>query len=193
MKTFVISDLHLGHANILRYSNRPYWTIEEMDSAIIFAWNDVVEDNDVVYVLGDFCLGDFDSASKYFRMLNGDIRVLYNYWHHDKRWMKDVEGIGIWKATVQSGSIISLVDQIVVIEKDVGEEHPEVTVLCHYPFEIWDRKHYGATHLFGHIHSKDGYMENSMRLDVGVDNLLHMFGSPAPIEIDNANYIMRSK
>ena len=197
MKTFVISDLHLGHANILRYSNRPYWTVEEMDSAIISEWNEVVEKGDVVYMLGDFCLGDMDIASKYFNQLNGNILVLNNRWHHDKRWLNYMN-CALYDTKTRErvdakNGMVLVVSPIQVIEKDVGESHPEVTVLCHYPFESWDRSHYGSTHLFGHIHSKEGYVKGSHRLDVGVDNLLHMFNSPAPIEIDYANYIMRSE
>lgn len=41
MDIFVILDLYLGHANIIKYENRPYEDTEEMDNDLIERWNDV--------------------------------------------------------------------------------------------------------------------------------------------------------
>lgn len=51
---YYIADMHFGHDNIRRLSNRPFKTIEEMDRTIIDNWNSRVSDNDDVYILGDF-------------------------------------------------------------------------------------------------------------------------------------------
>ena len=50
---YFISDLHLGHKNVLKFDNRPFINIEEHDKTIIDNWNSKVNDNDDVYVLGD--------------------------------------------------------------------------------------------------------------------------------------------
>lgn len=39
---FYISDLHLGHKNILAFDNRPFFSLEEMTETIISNWNSVV-------------------------------------------------------------------------------------------------------------------------------------------------------
>ncbi len=50
-----ISDLHLGHKNILRFSGplRGGTTSEEHDEWIVEQWNSVVNNRDLVWVLGD--------------------------------------------------------------------------------------------------------------------------------------------
>lgn len=59
INTWFISDTHFGHKNILVYEkeSRPFKTIEEMNEHIIDRWNKTVSTNDIVFHLGDFCLG----------------------------------------------------------------------------------------------------------------------------------------
>ena len=53
-RTWVISDTHFGHANIIRHAERPFRTIGEMDDTLITNWNEAVRQHDTVYHLGDF-------------------------------------------------------------------------------------------------------------------------------------------
>ena len=54
---FTVSDLHLGHENIIRYCRRPFASVEEMDSVLIQNWNEVVTENDEVIYVGDLSFG----------------------------------------------------------------------------------------------------------------------------------------
>lgn len=58
MSDFFVADLHFGHANVIRYSERPYATIEKMDEALVRLWNSVVGKDDRVFMLGDFALAN---------------------------------------------------------------------------------------------------------------------------------------
>ena len=51
------SDLHLGHTNIIKYTNRPFWTADQMNETLVDRWNAVVGTEDEVWVLGDVALG----------------------------------------------------------------------------------------------------------------------------------------
>ena len=54
MANFYISDLHIGHANVVRFDNRPFADVNEMNNKIIENWNARVRTDDTVYILGDF-------------------------------------------------------------------------------------------------------------------------------------------
>ena len=59
MKTFLISDTHFGHANILTFKNsdgtpvRDFSSLEEMNETMVERWNSAVSPGDKVYHLGD--------------------------------------------------------------------------------------------------------------------------------------------
>jgi calcineurin-like phosphoesterase family protein len=83
MKEFFISDTHFGHTNIIKYENRPFNTVGEMDEYIIKQWNSVVSDGDLVYHLGDFFLTYTDRQMEIFDRLDGDIILIRG--NHDRQ------------------------------------------------------------------------------------------------------------
>jgi len=73
---FLISDLHLGHANIIRYCSRPFLFSDpdEMDRVLLDNWNYVVSEMNTAYFLGDFRYGmHAQSAGTYRKKLQGNI------------------------------------------------------------------------------------------------------------------------
>ena len=80
INTFFISDTHFGHTNIIKYCDRPFSSVGEMNKTLIYNWNKVVKDIDIVYFLGDFCFGD---PNDYLPYLNGIIIPFKG--NHDKR------------------------------------------------------------------------------------------------------------
>lgn len=63
---FFVSDLHLDHARIIRYCNRPFNSKEEMNNTIVNNWNRTVGKNDIVYFLGDMSCGRGSRPARYW-------------------------------------------------------------------------------------------------------------------------------
>ena len=62
---FFTADEHFGHKNIIKYCNRPFKTVEEMDAVIIENHNKTVTNQDTVVHAGDFTLNcNIDMVNK---------------------------------------------------------------------------------------------------------------------------------
>jgi calcineurin-like phosphoesterase family protein len=66
------SDPHLGHANIIKYCERPFADVEEMNQELVRRYNDKIGYEDVVLWLGDcFFKGDSSRYSGILSRMNG--------------------------------------------------------------------------------------------------------------------------
>lgn len=87
MRTFVTSDLHWGHRNILTFCPvtraRFQGDINYMNEAMVTEWNDSVTSEDLVYILGDVAFLPAAKATEYLRRCNGR-KVLIRGNHDDK-------------------------------------------------------------------------------------------------------------
>jgi hypothetical protein len=85
--TFVISDLHLGHANIIRYCSRPFLFQDpaEMDHVLIKNWNYTIAERDTIFHLGDLRYGrGAPPLREYRRRLHGNVTLIAgNHDEHD--------------------------------------------------------------------------------------------------------------
>ena len=86
-KVFFTSDTHFGHENIIKWCNRPYSSVQEMNEALIENWNSTIGPEDTIFHLGDFAFGGSglwkDVASK----LNGKKHLIVG--NHDEKNLKD--------------------------------------------------------------------------------------------------------
>jgi calcineurin-like phosphoesterase family protein len=89
MNTWVISDTHFGHRNIIDYCRRPFADASHMDTTMIRRWNERVKPEDLVYHLGDFGMVKDDYAARILRQLAGKkILILGNHDKSAKRMME---------------------------------------------------------------------------------------------------------
>ena len=144
MNTYFTSDTHFCHANIIKYCNRPFKNVDEMDETIITNWNSVVKHDDLVYHLGDVGFGDIKNV---LRRLNG--RIILIRGSHDKSALQVPE---------RFEKISSLLEIKI-------EDHP--IILCHYSMRTWSKSHYNSWCLWGHSHNKLESWGKSF--DIGVD------------------------
>ena len=72
MNKWFISDTHFSHTNIIRYTGRPFQSVNEMDERLIENWNALVELQDTVFFLGDFGLGTTDFLASLCARLHGN-------------------------------------------------------------------------------------------------------------------------
>jgi len=76
MGIWFTSDTHFYHKNIIKFTNRPWNTVEEMNNALINNWNEVVKPNDTVFHLGDFAFTSNGNWKKLINELNGKIYLI---------------------------------------------------------------------------------------------------------------------
>jgi calcineurin-like phosphoesterase family protein len=168
------SDFHLGHKNIIKYSNRPFVHVTEMNETIIDNWNAKVKNDEVAYFLGDFCFGSEKEVGNYLRRMNGYIKILFG--NHDKALRKFADN-GVYSEKIE------FLDEYKEIK--IGDQH---ITLCHYALRVFNRSHHGAWALYGHSHGTLPDDPHTLSIDVGVD--VHNF---FPISFEEIKKIMGKK
>lgn len=146
------SDTHFGHANIVKYSGRPFADVYEMNEMLVQNWNALVRSGDVVYHLGDFALCDVESATKIVKRLAGQKFLVFG--NHDKVLRKDRDFLERWIWTKDLADVT------------VGDQR---IVLSHYAMRVWNQSHRGAWQLHGHSHGSLKEEPHLLQADVGVD------------------------
>lgn len=154
---WIISDTHFGHNNIIKYCDRPFKDIDEMDEKMIENWNRVVKPGDKVYHLGDVYMGSGERFLKKFARLNGRKRLVLGN-HDDLK--RNIDG------KIRLGDLF---DKIYLFRcfKEFG------LMLSHVPVhpDSIIRAGEGAINIHGHIHEKSvkkevlngGYEHNDNR------------------------------
>jgi len=168
---FICGDHHFSHKNIMKYDNRPFSSVEEMNDIMIERHNEIVNSKDIVYSTGDFCFGGTKEWENIRKKLNGQWHLIRG--NHDR------QSFSFLKSLFCS---ISEIKNIKIRNQTI--------VLSHYPMYAWEKSHYGSFHCHGHEHGslKDSYDMTGKILDVGVNT-----NSYYPYHIDEIIKIMESK
>jgi len=153
---FFTADHHFGHKNIIKFCNRPFGYVDEMNEFLIQRWNDKVGHNDKVYHLGDLGLNSPDRLREILNRLNGKIYLIKG--NHEKsavacrdrfEWIKEYHEL--------------------IVNDDDFHKGKQLIVLFHYALREWNASHHGTFHLYGHSHGTLEDLKGSRSFDVGVD------------------------
>jgi calcineurin-like phosphoesterase family protein len=159
MKTYITSDLHFGHTNILKYNpdTRVYKDVATMNAKMIREWNETVGQDDLVYILGDVAFCNERDAVAIMQQLAG--RKILVKGNHDSKLVQDSKFVACFE---------SIHDYLTVNYSSARVGKCRVA-LFHYPVLEWDQCHRGAVHFHGHVHGKPTGMERYRVRDVGMD------------------------
>ena len=172
---YFTSDHHFGHKNIIRFTDRPFATVEEMNETLIQNWNNKIRPNDDVYHLGDVALCHQTELAAILNRLNGKIHLIKG--NHENaalgcakqfEWIKDYYELTVEDAEAKGGK--------------------QKIVLLHYAMRVWNKSHHGSYHLYGHSHGTLPDDATMRSIDVGVDT--HNF---APISYQEVKELMKQK
>ena len=179
MSVFFTGDTHFHHQNIIKYCNRPYKYVDEMNESLIKIWNETVGDNDDVYHVGDFAFCGPDVAERIACRLKGRKHLIIGN-HDHKRILKKLEPHFVW---IKDVYMLKVQDQSPLF----GKKNQQIW-LSHYAHKVWPQGHYGVWNLFGHSHGGLKDDPTTLSLDVGVD--VHNY---RPVSYDEIKCIMKNK
>ena len=159
-KVWFTSDLHFWHKNICKYCDRPYESVEEMNEGIIQNWNSVVQEDDVVFVLGDLGFCGIEKLRLLISQLKGNIFLIQGNHDSDKVVNKLYEE-GLIK------DYFKLLEVTIVNDEECPNQQ---LTLCHFPMIDWYNKEKGAWMIHGHQHQLPETPSCSPKhYDIGLD------------------------
>jgi calcineurin-like phosphoesterase family protein len=200
-ENFFCSDHHLHHANIILHANRPYaqagvhydivdgkkqWkneTVkrecgEAMTEDLIRKHNSIVQPQDIVWYLGDFCFGQATTVFNSLRRMNGKFKFVKG--NHDRPLIDALKLIKNYPDLDQRVEFLGDYAEVTI--------DSQLIILCHYAFRTWRNSHRKSYSLFGHSHGTLPDLPDSLSIDVGVD--CHNY---LPLRFDQVREIMNRK
>jgi calcineurin-like phosphoesterase family protein len=165
---------------MLRFGDRNFASLDDMDDCIIEETNAIVKREDILYLLGDVsCIANKKryhlTIDKYFDRINCQtVHLILG--NHDKGIMVPHK--------------VKSVSQIHNLYHD-----KRLYVLCHWCMATWEKCHVGSIHLYGHSHSHFESIMNEkfpgrLSMDVGVDNIFKLTGKYRPIAINEIDSLL---
>lgn len=146
-KVFFTGDLHFGHENVIRFDNRPYKSVDEMNEDLIQKWNNKVSPGDIVYVLGDLIWKTYnESAADLIKRLNGQIILIKG--NHDR-----------FLHNAKAKKALSGIKDYDLIDVTLNNNDIKKVFLSHYFTPFYNSHFYGGIHLHAHSHNTQEHFE----------------------------------
>jgi calcineurin-like phosphoesterase family protein len=157
---FFTADLHLGHANAIKYCNRPFTSTHEMNASLIANWNAVINETDDVFLVGDVSFSGPDQTCNMLKSMHGKKFLVAG--NHDARLRRRKEFADCFEW-------VKDYHELFVQDKDAPGGR-QLIVLCHFPMLSWNHSNHGSWMVHGHCHGNLNNAATGMkRHDCGVD------------------------
>lgn len=161
-RIYITADTHFGHSDAIEKFTRPFSNVDEMDDALVANINEVVGADDLLYHLGDF-IGPVDAPrtkTAHARTMRERIackRIVLIRGNHDPHG-KD-----------RFDDLFESVHDLVSFQGwgTAQKQGDQRVVMAHYAMRVWQGRHNGALHVYGHTHGTISEVGRST--DVGVD------------------------
>lgn len=187
MTTWIGSDIHINHRNILQYCparamGRPFPVasdkndkvevarvdaeissmVEIMNNKIRDNWNSVVAPDDDIWIIGDYAMGMIDKAPAFIRSMHGRKHLIRG--NHDEVLIKRVqegrEGYTDLFNTVRNDYRLKY--------KTTDTGRKTLINLYHFPVSHWEGMNQGTLMIHGHLHGTPSGNTGRIK-DVGID------------------------
>jgi len=190
-KLWFTSDTHYAHANICSSTTkwvnpvtcRKFESLDQMNNAIVNNINSVVDQDDILFHLGDWSFGGFEMIEKFRnRIVCRNIHIITG--NHDHHIENNREDIQLLFASVSKY-------QDLEVKSNVGKHNQSKSrfALMHFPIASWDHMAKGAIHLHGHVHlPPQRRMGPGKMMDVGCDG-----NNLSPIEMGEVLRLMKDR
>ena len=150
---WLTSDLHLFHNQEFVYKSRGFDTVEEMNAAIEANWNELIAEDDTVYILGDLMVGGKSAGNEagmqIVRRLKGEKHIVLGNHDTDAR-------VALYRNEPSIKDV-----QYATLLRFGGYRF----YLSHYPSITTNLQHetlkQGTINLYGHTHSKERFYNDT--------------------------------
>lgn len=167
---YITSDNHFGHENIIKYCNRNYSDVHQMNKDMTIKWNNIIGEDDIIFHLGDF---SFRDSNKYLNQLNGKI-ILIRGNHDCKSTLKAFSEV-YQRLHVEYKGYNFLLNHKPILSDKIPDPFNDHDKYVTENLSIFDY------YLVGHVHEK--WLRLEKNYNIGVD--MHNF---KPITL---NYIIK--
>ena len=156
MTTWITSDLHFGHTNIMKFcpQSRARYNndVDYMNEEMVLEWNATIAPDDTVYILGDVAFLPAAKAVSIMQRLNGSKILIEG--NHDRKLLND---------PVFRRCFVEIHQYLCITYEKTR------VVMFHFPILEWDQMHRGAVHFHGHLHGNTSGLEKYRARDMGMD------------------------
>lgn len=159
---YFVGDLHYNHENVIKFDNRPFNSVNEMNEFIVKNLKETLKPNDILFDLGDmFWKESDDNIRKVLEEIptKNIYKIIGNHDNY-QLFSKNLRGYFI-----EVGDIFDV--NIKYLDQNYK------VILSHFPLITWQSKAYGSIHLHAHCHGNlDKFNNDStdLRADIGFNS-----------------------